>query len=674
MQRRTALIRNAFSCLVSGLIVLHLGSPSVSNPVWAKARQAASPAASTGDVVRALVVFVRFRDDNQELTGCIERDRQWLLPDQLPDFADYVLSEYATPPFNEKSLTDYFYQQSNGHLTLFGSVFPDVVVTSGSESDYGVGGVNVRLLTPEILKTVDDDPRVDLSDYDADEDGYLDKVVFVIRRMRGPGFRAGRSTVRSGIAFTGYSSIQPEFGRQGSKKMFDAGHSGVYVHYGNPGNIFPDLNLTRLMAHEVLHTIWEPFHVAAIGGRTGVPASAPATIGFQLMAGLGDQGGSLTLSAAERHMIDSRWINCVRLLEDGAIRITDLYTANTSNCFYVHVRDTLGEVGSLYLSNRQQISYFDLLRSESCGLTRSDHGLMTTGLLATKVDSEGRVSTIAADNSLELSIQSEAYDGDMFGSSAASQLTPWTRPNIHGMNGYPDGFVLDSEAFPAIDQIRSSGESGRAMTFNFLQDFRRQPVFRSDSQIGPESAGLEIVGPASIAEDREVRVTTEISVRGSLTVRRGGVLVVETDALLTVDTLVLARGSFLQIDGSVLVLGLLQNEGAEIAVGPNGSLTGGEGAHAPVGTRRTTWPTSAAAVAVFPNPMRDHVWIQSPRANSTTIELYDITGRRIEVKQVANPGMVQSTRLNAAHLAAGTYIVRIRTENLVESRSVVRLP
>ena len=56
---------------------------------------------------------------------------------------------------------------------------------------------------------------------------------------------------------------------------------------------------------------------------------------------------------AERHMIDPRWINCVRLAEDGAVRIADLYSTDTSNCFYVDVRDTLGVVGSLYLSNRQ---------------------------------------------------------------------------------------------------------------------------------------------------------------------------------------------------------------------------------------------------------------------------------------------------------------------------------
>ncbi|MBT8399743.1 MAG: hypothetical protein KJO98_04645, partial [Rhodothermia bacterium] len=340
MLRRTALIRNTISCLTAGLIA-HLGSPDVSNPVWAKVQNEASPAAFSADKLKALVVFIRFSDDNQEPTGCIQRDNQWRQPDQLPDFADYVLSEHATPPFDEKSLTDFFYQQSNGQLTLFGSVFPDVIVTSGSESDYGAGGVNVGLLTPEILNIIDDDPRVDLSDFDADDDGYVDKIVFVVRRMRGPGFRAGRSVVRSGVAFTGYNSTRPEFGRRGSEKMFDAGRSGVYVHYWNPGNIIPDLDLTRLMAHEILHTVWKPFHVAAIGGRNGVPASAPASIGFQLMAGPGDQGGSLSLSAAERHMIDPRWINCVRLAEDGTVRITDLYSTNTSNCFYVDVRDSL---------------------------------------------------------------------------------------------------------------------------------------------------------------------------------------------------------------------------------------------------------------------------------------------------------------------------------------------
>ncbi len=673
MQRQAVLRRSAFLCLIACLIV-HLVTLSVSTPVRAGARQEVSAAASAGDAFRALIVFVRFRDDNHELTGCIQRDRQWHQPDQLPEIANYVLSEVATPPFDENSLTDYFYQQSNGHLTLFGSVFPDVVVTAGRETDYGAGGVNVGLLTPEILKIVDDDRRVDLSDFDADDDGYLDKIVFVIRRMRGPGFRAGRSTVRSGIAFTGYSSTQPEFGRSGSKKMFDASHSGVYVNYGNPGNIFPDLNLTRLMAHELLHTIWRPFHVEAIGGRTSVPASAPSSIGFQLMAGPGDRGGSLTLSAAERHMIDSRWINCVRLREDGSVRITDLYSANTSNCFFVDVRDTLGQAGSLYLSNRQRLSYFDTMRSEACGGGRSDHGLMTTGLLATKVDSEGRVSTIAADNSLELSIQAETYDGDMFGSLGAVQLTPWTRPNIHGMNGYPEGFVLDSRAFPAIDQIRSSGESGSEMTFNFVTDFRQQPVFRSDSQIGPESSGLEIFGPASIAEDREVRVNTEVTVRGSLVVERGGILAVEQNASLTVDTLILRRGSFAAVDGVVNVLSRLHNEGADIGIGASGRLDGGEGAHPPIGTQQDHEPVSEASIAVYPNPMRDHLMIRLGGARFTTVELYDIVGRRIEVKRIANAGMVQSTRLDTAHLAAGTYVVRVRSENLVETRAVVRLP
>ena len=132
----------------------------------------------------ALVVFVRFRDDTAVWSGslgCTPASQAWAHPDAaLPDFAWNLLASSPTPPFPEYSLTDYFYQQSQGRFTLYCDVYPRVVVTDKDEAGYRRGPRSAVLkqatLTKEILDRIDADRTFDLGRYDANDDGFIDHV------------------------------------------------------------------------------------------------------------------------------------------------------------------------------------------------------------------------------------------------------------------------------------------------------------------------------------------------------------------------------------------------------------------------------------------------------------------------------------------------------------------
>ena len=165
----------------------------------------------------------------------------------------------------------------------------------------------------------------------------------------------------------------------------------------------------------------------------------------------------------------------------------------------------------------------------------AEEGLMTTGLIVGMGQGSGstvRYDELPADNTLDRNIFSSTFQGDLYAPTTAKQVTPWTRPNINGYTIYPGGFT---PSWDAIDNIRYTGGANGQMAFDYIEDFRTQPVIRADSWIG--------------AETNDYTFQTD--------------LVVEAGATLTIaagTTLNFAAGKGIDVYGSLNIEGTTGNE------------------------------------------------------------------------------------------------------------------
>ncbi|HMB90047.1 MAG TPA: hypothetical protein VKP65_04315, partial [Rhodothermales bacterium] len=319
------------------------------------------------DTLHALVVFTKFRDDDEPGDPNVFQ-RAWPLfedPHALPSFANALLAPSPEPPFVDSTLTAYFYQQSMGHFVIYGEVYDSVLVSLHPEAAYHRPNGGYGYLTAEILDRLDTS-GFDFSRYDHNGDGLFDYLFLVIRRDSqldakritftgiscldarcGGGITAGRPPGRDTLRYDG---IQVDWRRSGS-----------IVMHRTAGNIIPQRYHVRMMAHELGHDLWLPFfnHIPAIT-ENDVPQASNRTrrgtnaVGYVLMAGAGggwDTRGDETISAFERDLLG--WIDCENLTEARAdIPITDLYTA--SDCKKIMLGGTSnGQV--LYLTNRQRL-------------------------------------------------------------------------------------------------------------------------------------------------------------------------------------------------------------------------------------------------------------------------------------------------------------------------------
>ncbi|MDX1429440.1 MAG: T9SS type A sorting domain-containing protein, partial [Rhodothermales bacterium] len=605
------------------------------------------------DVRRALIVFLRFRDDAEVLTGCTERARQWSEPDSMPAIAEYLIAPDREPPFDPRSITDYFYQQSNGRLILYGAVYPEVYVTAKRESEYGVGRLDLEAVTREVLETINRDNRFDLSDYDENGDGYLDYVVFVVRD-------SGRLR-RSGSAFIGYTSPAPEYGRDmNNLKSVKAEMSGAYIRYDNPGNIYPGLNMIRLIAHEFSHSFFQMGHHKTIGGSLRAPQNDPGALAYLLMAGVEGRGGSLTLGASERHLLGREWIQCSTLAADTTVRVADLYSSQDSNCFRIDGVDGRGQDATLYVSNRQRIGHFEKLRSESCTGSRSDHGLMSTGLLVTMADSTGALGVVPADNSLQLSTRSDAYAGDMFERNGA-QLTPWTSPNIYGATSYQSDYRIAEKDFHAIDNIRADPTDVTAMLLDYKADVRHAPVFRQDATIGRESDGVTLHGPALVTGMTRLEIESRVTIEGSMIADGLTRLDIHANAVLSLDTLRLHEGATLSVEGVVNIGGYFEYRGATIELGAGGQINYNSNSHVQ-SQPECRKDRCELSLEVFPNPVLTHLTVQVAAHLPAKLSVVDIAGRVVAYLESHRRGdRFSARRWNTSRVAAGTYFIRATT-------------
>lgn len=619
----------------------------------------------TSGSYRAVVVFVRFQDDTQVFPGVTRAQEEWALPDQLPAFSGHLLADSPVPPFPEQSLTAYFYQQSQGRFTLYGDIYPRVLVSEHAEEAYrqnDKGKLDLGHLSEEILTRLQDDPAFDLGQYDANGDGYLDQIFIVVRKLNRLALHG------AGVSYLGYDVENPTFGNDPQHLLrVKAAFSGVYLDYSSAGIIFPDLDLVRLMAHEFAHN-WGRFKtghlVPMLGGHTA-PANGWNRIGYALMAGHGgkDTRGDMTLSAYERDDLRDGWITCHRLATDTTVVITDLYTDPSANCYTLLIpfgRDPK----ILYLSNRQRIGFFDRLQRNDA--TASDHGLMTTGLLP-MLTYQGRTSVLAADNTLDLSAETRAYQGDLYGPETKTQLTPWTRPNINGYaTTYPADFVARASHFKAIDEIRYTDGPNGEMTFRYVRDFRRRPVIRADSWIGPETAGYTFTDTVVVTGGSTLTLETALTFTGTVRVEKGCSLVIEDGATVYFapgSVLILGPRTQLVVRGTLTMDGTLDDDPS--ATHPWKTATV-EAESAP--ERHTD------VLEAYPTPFNVATTIHYELSSPGPVRLIacDLLGREVAVLvNAAQPAGRHHVVWDAQVHAAGIYLVRLTTRQGAWTRKVL---
>ena len=133
---------------------------------WTKAQKAAIEASSinvpTSGQYRALVVFVRFKDDDYDTT-CDAKWNAWASSATLPSNATAFLEEATAggeapdPEYIASTMTNYFYKQSDHSFVLYGEPYEEVVVTQRDEADYGIVSTSIAtqdsmaVLTEEVL-------------------------------------------------------------------------------------------------------------------------------------------------------------------------------------------------------------------------------------------------------------------------------------------------------------------------------------------------------------------------------------------------------------------------------------------------------------------------------------------------------------------------------------------
>lgn len=81
-------------------------------------------------------------------------------------------------------------------------------------------------------------------------------------------------------------------------------------------------------------------------------------------------------------------------------------------------------------------------------------------------------------------------------------------------------------------------------------------------------------------------------------------------------------------------------------------------------------PTSS--LEIYPNPVQDEFTISIPSTwRYPTIELYDLSGRQVQIFDYFTHQNKSAFQFNTSHLPTGIYLVKIRAKGIIESRKIV---
>ena len=601
------------------------------------------------DSLRMLIVLVRFQDDDSDGSGTVAPNRwpdqvdgnpipytempAWGPTLLAPDPA-LVSDAHVTPA--DSSLSAFFYNQSKngagGPHILWGDVWPrkasgtpEVYVTAQPEAYYvnddSLASRGWGYLTQEVLDSLAVSPGFDIGDYDYDRNGSVDHIMFVVRRADihasiGNGEEALDGPVPdvSGWPDTAPSSQRLEYWSPSRQAIVNVDRygSGSYMVVGyGPGRAG--------LIHEYMHDLFSMGHTWIIGDN-GVPAEKPFGVGgpcwFNRMCGTGTvvRGASKsnydihTQSLSGHELRRQEWAD-VRSLSPTSgdqldVHVKDLYNSGE----VVLIPLAAGSAAShLSIENRQRTSFFDeeaLYQSPDPFYGRIRYKLTGTGMLVSL--SQGRYfGLMPPDNRFGAYVQDtlrivtpcdgtsphcqgvDLYETDVHQPSTSNQVSPWTRPNVSGYNGYPTG---QAPNWFAVNDIRYTGGANGEMAFDFMADVRAASVFTvtTDSWMGTESDGL-VLGKIRVTNGATLTIEPGVSLTftDGIFVEQGATLVVGTGATISLGPgeRIIAQGDLIATDATFQAVAGATWKGIRIGVPTAPSFGGGSTPVAPSDSR-----------------------------------------------------------------------------------------
>jgi len=373
-------------------------------------------------VVRALVVFVKFPDDQLV-------NSNWPLNANLPNYAShYIDSEVSQNP-TPKSITDYFYVMSNGLLHLIGDIYPQVVTTQHSRDWYinyfdnlwGVGNkLNERFgyINREVLEAIDG--TVDFSLYDNwtrsggnhinEPDGKVD-MIFIVYRNHARDYPVSQwRTIERGLGvyFWGIAVLgghdTPDFLTNdnviidmsyfpGSGLMYKNGFANDSYWGGDYGYMI------GVATHEFGHYLFGSGH--------------PTNENLGLMGGT-----NKALNSVERERLG--WLQFTDLTEPNA-SIPDYVTQN------VALRIQLNGTSEYFaIENRQQLSIYDDMEDMT--------GLFVTHVTGASTNSIGSMDLECADGRFDWYVSEFVQNPYSGNPNSPPDMAIWRHSGVSSVN------------------------------------------------------------------------------------------------------------------------------------------------------------------------------------------------------------------------------------------------
>lgn len=452
------------------------------------------PYISTTGTFRVLVVFVQFQDDvfDGPPTCIANSTNGWPSSTHaIPTWAtgSTFLHSQTAAQYTTGSLSHFYDLMSNGTFDLIGDVYPQVYVTPQPKSYYDFNvGRGRGWLNQQIIDWMD--PNVNFANYDNDNDGDVDMIIFIYRNWFGPTFNDDSYQGIADLGFTG--SIT----RDGKSILGGFPGSGTSQH-----NVYTLGDFWNIGIHEISHYQFGGGHFDYIG-KFGVHD--------------GNSGGS-TMSGYERFLLG--WISPTLISSNTSITLTD--AATTVNYYRVNIPNS---DEYFLLENRQALSVYE--QADFCLHT----ALPATGLMIShirpSVEKKYQLSWEAADNTfLE---NEEGQSSDSYKPGNKIQITPWTRPNSDRSNGNFTGIA-----------VTNINQSGNNITADIVLNFSSGIITENSWWEGTETITgnvtvatgptLNIAAGANVTINPGVTVTVEgiMPIAANVTITGGGSMVTQ---------------------------------------------------------------------------------------------------------------------------------------------------
>ena len=382
-----------------------------------------------GSYVRILCVFAQFDGDTKDINNPI-----WPL-NQLPTWANnFIGTNISQAPYPLNTISNYFYEMSNGTNHIIGYVYPELIRISGTiNQNYGRSNRSVLLQVDQDLNFLNFDQWKMLGDYQQtfnETDNYVDAVYIIWRNI---GYSWG------GIADLG--NIGPD-NNQSAPFTTNEGNLidtriptiSMTLNIGGKG-IYNFENQIGLLAHEYGHYLYGGYHNFE-NFYYWFMDNGTIQRGLALMNAAG--GGGLAMNPQEKYLLG--YATYTNIYSDQAGTLPDFNTTGTMYRIPIPVYENgspnLNPTEFFAIANHQKISPYEYRRNKGIWVyhvKNKDYG-------------HNHMDMITADGTWDWVVESWIPRPNGYGSPAN-----WAR--YHGNN--------PPALFPAIGRLGADRINGR---------------------------------------------------------------------------------------------------------------------------------------------------------------------------------------------------------------------